>query len=46
MSGEARVSDEVDRVDWIDPAAVPPSPTTPGLAGILAGAARIEREAG
>jgi 8-oxo-dGTP diphosphatase len=43
--GEARVSDEVDRADWIDPTA-PPSPPTPGLADILASAARIEREAG
>jgi 8-oxo-dGTP diphosphatase len=41
-SGKARMSDEVDRVDWIDPAAVLPSPTTPGLSEILAGAARIE----
>jgi ADP-ribose pyrophosphatase YjhB (NUDIX family) len=46
LSGEARLSDEVDRVDWIDPAALPSSPTTPGLADILASAARIEREAG
>jgi 8-oxo-dGTP diphosphatase len=44
-SGEARVSDEVDRVEWIDPAAAPPSPTTPGLDEILASAARIESEA-
>jgi 8-oxo-dGTP diphosphatase len=43
-SGEARISDEVDRVEWIDPAAAPPSPTTPGLAEILADAARIERQ--
>jgi ADP-ribose pyrophosphatase YjhB (NUDIX family) len=42
-AGEARISDEVDRVDWIDPAAVPPSPTTPALSEILASAARIER---
>jgi 8-oxo-dGTP diphosphatase len=42
ISGEPRISDEVDRVDWIDPAADPPSPTTPGLAEILAGAVRIE----
>jgi 8-oxo-dGTP diphosphatase len=41
-SGEARLSDEVDAVDWIDPAAGLPSPTTPGLAEILANAARIE----
>ena len=43
--GEARTSDEVDRADWIDPAAPLPSPTTPGLAEILASAARIEKEA-
>jgi 8-oxo-dGTP diphosphatase len=43
-SGEARISDEVDRVEWIDPAAAPPSPTTPGLAEILADASRIERQ--
>jgi ADP-ribose pyrophosphatase YjhB (NUDIX family) len=40
-NGEARLSDEVDAVDWIDPAAALPSPTTPGLAEILASAARI-----
>ena len=45
MGGEARTSDEVDRADWIDPAAPLPSPTTPGLAEILASAARIEKEA-
>ena len=44
--GEARISDEVDRADWIDPAAPLPSPTTPGLGEILASAARIEREGG
>ena len=38
--GEARLSDEVDATDWIDPA-VPPSPATPGLGEILASAARI-----
>jgi 8-oxo-dGTP diphosphatase len=41
-AGEARTSDEVDAVDWIDPAAGPPSPTTPGLSEILASAAWIE----
>jgi 8-oxo-dGTP diphosphatase len=41
--GEARVSDEVDAIDWIDPDGAPPSPTTPGLSEILANAARIER---
>ena len=44
--GEARISDEVDRADWIDPAAPLPSSTTPGLAEILASAARVEREVG
>ena len=44
ISGEARVSDEVDALDWIDPAAPLPSPTTPGLGEILASAARIERQ--
>ena len=43
-SGEARLSDEVDALDWIDPTAGPPAPATPGLAEILAGAARIESE--
>ena len=42
-AGEARVSDEVDAIDWIDPDGAPPSPTTPGLSEILANAARIER---
>jgi 8-oxo-dGTP diphosphatase len=41
--GEARISDEVDRADWIDPTA-PPSPPTPRLADILASAARIESQ--
>ena len=40
-SGEPRLSDEVDAVDWIDPAGVLPSPATPELAGVLKGAARI-----
>ncbi len=43
--GEARTSDEVDRADWIDLAAPLLSPRTPGLAEILASAARIEKEA-
>jgi 8-oxo-dGTP diphosphatase len=43
-SGEARVSDEADAIEWIDPGGVLPSPTTPGLSEILAGAARIERQ--
>jgi 8-oxo-dGTP diphosphatase len=44
MSGEARTSDEVDRADWIDPTAALPSPITPGLGEILAGATRIESQ--
>jgi len=42
--GEARLSDEVDAVDWIDPAAGLPSPMTPGLAEILTSAAWIESQ--
>ena len=42
--GEPRLSDEVDAVDWIDPALAPPSPATPELAEVLKGAARIESE--
>jgi ADP-ribose pyrophosphatase YjhB (NUDIX family) len=45
-SGEPRFSDEVDRVEWIDPAASLPAPTTPRLAEVLAGAVGIERAAG
>jgi 8-oxo-dGTP diphosphatase len=40
-SGEARLSDEVNVVDWIDPAGTLPSPTTPGLGEILMGAVEI-----
>ena len=43
-AGEARISEEVDRVEWIDPVDVLPSPTTPGLTEILASAARIESQ--
>ncbi|MFZ0602258.1 MAG: NUDIX domain-containing protein [Roseiarcus sp.] len=43
-SGEPRLSDEVDAVDWIDPAIAPPSPPTPELAEVLTRAARIESE--
>jgi 8-oxo-dGTP diphosphatase len=43
--GEPRLSDEVDAVDWIDPAEPLPSPATPGLSEILARAARIESRA-
>jgi 8-oxo-dGTP diphosphatase len=42
-SGEARLSDEVDTIDWITPDAPPPSPTTPGLGEILTSAGRIAR---
>jgi ADP-ribose pyrophosphatase YjhB (NUDIX family) len=45
ISGEPRLSDEVDAVDWIDPAGPLPSPTTPELGEILARAARIESQA-
>ena len=43
-SGEPRLSDEVDAVDWIDPATGLPSPTTPELGEILMHAARIEAQ--
>jgi 8-oxo-dGTP diphosphatase len=42
-SGQARLSDEVDVVDWIDPNTGLPSPTTPELGETLTSAARIER---
>ena len=42
--GEPRLSDEVDAIDWIDPAGVLPSPATPELGEILTSAARIESE--
>jgi ADP-ribose pyrophosphatase YjhB (NUDIX family) len=45
-SGEPRLSDEVDAVEWIDPGADLPSPTTPKLAEVLARAARIVRRCG
>jgi 8-oxo-dGTP diphosphatase len=41
-AGEPRLSEEVDAVDWIDPAAGLPSPTTPELGEVLARAALIE----
>jgi 8-oxo-dGTP diphosphatase len=44
ISAEARLSDEVDAVDWIDPAAGPPLPATPELGDILTTAAQIERQ--
>ena len=40
-SGEPRLSDEVDAVEWVDPAAPLPSPTTPELGEVLTRAARI-----
>jgi 8-oxo-dGTP diphosphatase len=40
--GEARVSQEMDEVAWIDPSACASLPTTPGLAEILKSAQRIE----
>ena len=44
IGGEPRLSDEVEAVDWIDPAGPLPSPATPELAEVLKGAARIESE--
>jgi len=43
IRGEPRLSDEVDAVEWIDPAGLLPSPTTPELGEVLARAARIEK---
>jgi 8-oxo-dGTP diphosphatase len=42
IRGEPRLSDEVDAVEWIDPAAGLPSPATPELGEVVANAARIE----
>ncbi len=42
--GEPRLSDEVDEVQWVDPAGPLPSPTTPELADVLARAARIQAQ--
>ena len=42
--GEPRLSDEVDAVEWIDPAGPLPSPSTPELGEVLTRAARIERQ--
>ena len=42
--GEPRLSDEVDAVEWVDPAAPLPSPTTPELAEVLTRAARISSQ--
>ena len=44
ITGEPRLGDEVDAVDWIDPVADLPSPTSPELGEVLTSAARIERE--
>jgi 8-oxo-dGTP diphosphatase len=44
IRGEPRLSDEVDAVEWIDPAGPLPPPTTPELGEVLARAARIERQ--
>jgi 8-oxo-dGTP diphosphatase len=44
IQGEPRLSDEVDAVEWVDPAAPLPSPTTPELGEVLTRAARIERQ--
>jgi 8-oxo-dGTP diphosphatase len=44
IRGEPRLSDEVDEVEWVDPAGPLPSPTTPELGEVLARAARIEME--
>ncbi len=44
VSGEPRLSEEVDAVDWIDPAGPLPSPATPELGEILTRAARIESQ--
>jgi hypothetical protein len=41
--GEPRLSDEVDAVDWVDPADGPTSPTTSELGKVLTSAARIKR---
>ena len=44
ITGEPSLGDEVDAVDWIDPVADLPSPTSPELGEVLTSAARIERE--
>jgi 8-oxo-dGTP diphosphatase len=41
LGGEAKPSEEADAVLWVDPLAPLPAPATPGLAEILAGAARL-----
>jgi ADP-ribose pyrophosphatase YjhB (NUDIX family) len=42
LDGEARLGPEADAVLWIDPLAPIEAPTTPGLAEILAKAARLD----
>lgn len=42
-SGEATVSDEIDKTSWIDPDGPGPYPTTPELGEVLISAARIAR---
>jgi 8-oxo-dGTP diphosphatase len=42
--GEPSLSEEVDRIEWVDPAGPLPSPTTPELGDVLARAARIAAE--
>jgi ADP-ribose pyrophosphatase YjhB (NUDIX family) len=44
ITGEPSLGDEVDAVDWIDPVADLPSPTSPELGEVLTSAARIESE--
>ena len=44
IRGEPRLSDEVDAVEWIDPAGTLPSPATPELGDVLVRAARIAAE--
>ncbi len=44
ISGEPRLSDEVDEVQWVDSAGPLPAPTTPELGEVLARAARIVSE--
>jgi 8-oxo-dGTP diphosphatase len=40
-NGEPRLSDEVDAVDWVDPAGPLPEPNTPELGDVLTRAARL-----
>lgn len=40
-ANEPRASAEIDGLAWIDPAGLDGRPTTPGLSGVLASAARI-----